>query len=113
MSRRCWFFVATGVLTWATLLSTPAMAAELLGLWKKPYTGPAPVYARQPSRAVAVPPGHQRYYAYNEPDYPWYNNGLGVPTYNWGFFGARYRPAIVGDHPYYNMYSGFSFRPGD
>jgi hypothetical protein len=112
MSRRFLSCIVTGLL-WASLLPVPTKAGELLALLKKPYTGPAPVYARQPSRFVAVPPGHERYYAYNEPDYPWYTNGFGVPTYNWGYFGARYRPTIVGQDPYYPEYRGFSYRPGD
>jgi hypothetical protein len=89
-------------------------AGGLVGLIKKPHVGPAPNNALNPGRHQAVPPGHQRFYAYNVEDYPWFKNGYAVPTYNWGYFGARYRPGFVGQHPYYpEEYGGGSFRPGD
>jgi hypothetical protein len=110
--RRPLLCLVTGLL-FVALSPASAPAGDFLELLKRPYTGPAPVYARQPGRAVAVPPGHERYYAYNVPDYPWYSNGLGVPTYNWGYFGARYRPGVSGEHPYFENYKGLSYRTGD
>ena len=97
----------------AMLLPATASADGLLGLLKKPYIGPAPNNARNPGRSAAVPPAHQRYYAFNVEDYPWFNHGFPVPTYNWGYFGAHFQPSIVTQHPYYNNYRGLSYRPAD
>jgi hypothetical protein len=107
--------VVLAILGISLALYPHSAAAEgwLVGLLKKPYIGAAPNNARNPGRNAAVPPAHQRYYAYNVEDYPWFNNGFAVPTYNWGYFGARYRPATIGQDPYNNDYSGFSYRPAD
>jgi hypothetical protein len=95
------------------LLPAAVQAGGLLDLLKKPYVGPAPNMARNPGRNAAVPPAHQRYYAANVEDYPWLKNGLAIPTYNWGYFGAHYQPSTVTQHPYTNDYSGFSYRTAD
>jgi hypothetical protein len=115
MSLRRWAWLAILVLAAAVAWAAETRAAGgLVGWLKKPYVGPAPNTALDPGRHQAVPPGHQRFYAYNVEDYPWFKNGYAVPTYNWGYFGARYRAGVVGQHPYYpEEYSGGSFRSGD
>lgn len=115
MSCRKLSWLLAIVLTAAFACPAGVRAADgLVGWLKKPYVGPAPNNAFNPGRHQAVPPAHQRYYAYNVEDYPWYKNGYGVPTYNWGYFGARYRAGFTGQHPYYpEEYSGGSYRPGD
>ncbi len=63
-------------------------------------------------RYAHVPPGQERFQAVPVPAYPWLNNGLNVPTYQWGYFGARSRPRVVEQHGYYDDYRQWSFRPG-
>ena len=117
MSLRHWGWLT--VLVLAAFAAWPMEAGAAGGSikeWlKKPYVGPAPNNALNPGRHQAVPPGHQRYYAYNVEDYPWFKNGSAVPTYNWGYFGARYRAGFVGQNRYYpeEYNGGGSFRPGD
>jgi len=113
MLRRRVYCVLAVLLASVIVVPQPAAAGGLLGWLKKPYIGPAPNNARNPGRFAAVPPAHQRYYAYNVEDYPWLNNGYPVPTYNWGYFGAHFRPSIVTAHPYYEDSKGSSYRPGD
>jgi len=63
-------------------------------------------------RNAHVPPGQERFQAVPVPAYPWLSNGLNVPTYQWGYFGARSRPRIVEQHGYSDDYRQWSFRPG-
>ena len=63
-------------------------------------------------RNAHVPPGHERFQAVPVPAYPWLSNGLNVPTYQWGYFGARSRPRVVEQHGYAEDYRQWSFRPG-
>lgn len=63
-------------------------------------------------RNVHVPPGKERFQAVPVPAYPWLSNGLNVPTYQWGYFGARSRPRVVEQHGYSDDYRQWSFRPG-
>ena len=74
------------------------------------------VYAQEPmatpNQFVAAPPGPHRYAEYNTGCYPWYGYGFGVPTYNWGYFGAQYRPACVTHHGYYGDYYQWGYRRG-
>ncbi len=37
---------------------------------------------------------------------------MGVPTYNWGYFGVKARPYTVYQGSYYNDHVGWSFRRG-
>jgi hypothetical protein len=57
-------------------------------------------------------PGPYRYPEYNSGNYPWYGYGFGVPTYNWGYFGAKYRPAVVSHKGYYDRYTQWGYRTG-
>ena len=85
MLRACWLALLVATTLSAVSISAPVAAGELLAFLRRPYTGPtAP--ATQPSRFVSVPAGHERYYARNEPDYPWLNNGHAVTAYNWGYW---------------------------
>lgn len=42
----------------------------------------------------------------------WYGQSMGVPTYNWGYFGVKARPYTVYQGSYYNDHVGWSFRRG-
>ena len=113
MPRCRWLCLLLGVLVGGMLLAAPASAGDLLGWLTRQYCGPAPTPATSTNRFTAVPPGKQRYYAYNVEGYPWYANGLAVPTYNYGYFGARYHPVVVRQHGYYSDCRQWSYRPGD
>lgn len=64
------------------------------------------------NRYVHVPPGKERFHAVPVPAYPWLTHGEVVPTYNWGYFGARYQPRTVEQQTYYGDACQWSFRPG-
>lgn len=100
------------VLTMAVIgLPTAAGAIEPGFLRQRILNGP-PHYPPTENRYAHVPPGHERFYAQPVPAYPWLDRGLNVPTYNWGYFGARTRPNVVEQHGYYDDYRQWSFRPG-
>ena len=61
---------------------------------------------------VAAPPGPHRYPGYNAATAPWYGYGFGVPTYNWGYFGATHRPASVCHRGYYGDFTQWGSRQG-
>jgi len=57
-----------------------------------------------PHQVSVGPPGPQRYPQYAGGNHPWYGYGFGVPTYNWGYFGARYHGTCQG---IFNTYHGY------
>ncbi len=75
-----------------------------------PPASPAPIDGG-PGTSVG-PPGPQRYPAYSSGNYPWYGYGFGVPTYNWGYFGVRYRPSNYVHEGYYGDYYQWGYRRG-
>lgn len=61
------------------------------------------------------PPASQtphQYPEYERAQSYWYGYGFGVPTYNWGSFGVRYRPHSSSHHGYHNDYTQWGFRRG-
>ena len=72
----------------------------------------SPSYAGNPQRRVAAPPGPHRYPEYNAAATPWYGYGFGVPTYSWGYFGARYRPAVISHTGYHGDFTQWGYRRG-
>jgi hypothetical protein len=113
MAHRRLVCLLLGALLYWGCWASNAAAVDLLSWVTRQHAGPAPSPASSTGRFPAVPPGKQPYYAYNVEDYPWYKHGCAVPTYNWGYFGARYRPLVVGGHSYYSTYGQVGFRPGD
>ena len=103
----------TGLLLFGLLVPSSATAIELLGWYPGKHlhrlhdhpSGP-------PQQHVASPPGPHRYPEYNAAAAPWYGYGFGVPTYNWGHFGATYRPAAVSHHGYYGDFTQWGYRRG-
>jgi len=102
MSRR---FAGPGFWACGLILLLTALASAA-----QPEPPPAPVIV--PKRYVAAPPGPHRYLEYNTGCYPWYGYGLGVPTYNWGYFGAHYRPAPICHQGYYGDFYQWGYRRG-
>ncbi len=95
------------------LLHSPgAVAGDLFG-WKKPAAAAVPPAPYNPPSVVAgSPPGPYRYPPLSSGNYPWYGYGFGVPTYNWGYFGAAYHPASIAHHGYYGDYTQWGWRQG-
>ena len=61
-----------------------------------------------PPHVVSSPPGPHR----NPGCSPWQGYGFGVPTYNWGYFGAQYRPICISHTGYCGDYSQWGYRRG-
>ena len=88
-----------GVVAWMLVvlpqLPGGAIAGDLFG-WKKPAAAavpPRPTIPRRPSPAPR--PGLIAIRHSAAGNCPWYGYGFGVPTYNWGYFGAAYHPASI------------------
>jgi len=111
MSRRGILIVLVSVLLAGFVLPACASAGNWLGLLKWQRRVPAESVGN-PKRIVAPPPGPHRYPEYNTGPCPWYGYGFGVPTYNWGYFGARYRPATIAHSGYYDTYTQWGYRRG-
>lgn len=111
MPRRCLLSVLICVLPLTLLLPTPAHAGHLLEWLIGHHQRLPPDYVGNPKRIVAAPPGPHRYGEYNVYS-PWYGYGFGVPTYQWGYFGARYRPACISHKGYYGDLSQWGYRRG-
>jgi len=59
------------------------------------------------------PPGPARYPQHRGGNYPWYGYGFGVPTYNWGYFGAHgHGTLLTGFHGYHEDFWQFSWQRG-
>jgi hypothetical protein len=58
------------------------------------------------------PPGPHRYGEYAAGGDPWHGYGFGVPTYNWGYFGAHYRPMSICHTGYYGQFVQWGYRRG-
>ena len=118
MPRRYLSGIFLCALLWGFLLPTSAEAGSLLG-WLGGCRHHPPAYVGNPKRIVAAPPGPHRYAEHGPhhyPEYnvygPWYGYGFGVPTYQWGYFGARYRPVCITHKGYYGDFSQWSYRQG-
>ncbi len=113
MSRRV-LSVLLGVAVMGLGLMHPAAARAggPFGLLSRAHSGHA-VQQQDGLHGVSTgPPGPHRYPEYNTGNYPWYGYGFGVPTYSWGYFGARYRPAAVSHKGYYGHYTQWGYRQG-
>jgi len=112
MSRRCWPLLLCWAFTLGFLFPTTASAAgplEILGVLRP---GRLVEHPGTPGGYSVGPPGPYRYPEYSTGHSPWYGYGFGVPTYQWGYFGARYRPACVSHKGYYGDYTQWGYRRG-
>ena len=89
----------------------PASAFELPRLLRAKAHQPPP-------DAVATPQGYSAgiptpYRCPGAPQVaPWYGYGFGVPTYSWGWFGVKYRPAVTCHRGYYDDFYQWGYRRG-
>ena len=113
MRHTGWLYVLAGALLLGAVPATPADAGGWLAKCRiLPARQQPPYWAGNPKQTVAAPPGPYRYPEYDAARGPWYGYGFGVPTYNWGYFGARYRPASISHRGYYGDFTQWSYRKG-
>ncbi len=113
MRRGAMLTILAGVLLFGLLPAAPVRAGDWLARLKglSPHHQP-PYWLGNPKQTVAAPPGPYRYPEYDAASGPWYGYGFGVPTYNWGYFGARYRPASICHRGYYGDFTQWGYRRG-
>jgi hypothetical protein len=71
----------------------------------------APAVVHAPNAAAM--PGMGGASGYRQPNYRyWLDDGLDVPVYRWGYFGAKARPYCVYYHGFYGDYHQYSLRRG-
>ncbi len=104
--------VAAAVILLGLMDATVAEARGPFGLLHKAHSGQTVQQQDGPHGVSTGPPGPHRYPEYNTGNHPWYGYGFGVPTYNWGHFGARYRPTAVSHKGYYGHYTQWGYRKG-
>jgi hypothetical protein len=114
MPRRIQFLPLIAMVITISLASASADAGELWARLRSPcpHCGQSASWGGNPTRHVAAPPGPHRYPEYNAAQAPWYGYGFGVPTYNWGYFGARYRHASLSHKGYYGDFTQWGYRRG-
>ena len=71
----------------------------------------APQYLGNPQPMTVAPPTRHVYPEHNV-NGPWYGYGFGVPTYPWGYFGAKPRPAVISHHGYHGEFTQWGYRQG-
>ncbi len=100
MSRRIVVFVASAILLTTCYLSPRVEAGELWTRIKARRYQPAP---------IDVSPTPDRYADFRAA-MPGYDSLIGVPTYNWGYFGARSRVSDTVHRGYYGDVSQWHYR---
>ena len=70
------------------------------------------VEAARWSPFVPSVPRHNPYSSYEAGYRAGYAHRMGVPTYNWGYFGIRQRPNSIAHERYYNDSIDWTFKPG-
>ena len=110
--RVVYLLLAAGLIGLGMLHPTAAEAGGPFGLLSKAHAGKAIQHQDSPHGVSLGTPGPHRYPEYNTGNYPWYGYGFGVPTYNWGYFGANYRPTAVSHKGYYGHYTQWGYRRG-
>ena len=108
--RRLMPWMMVGVLLSIWLLPRPAEAGNLLAWLAGEHKRPA-AYRGSPTQVFGPRPSPHVYPEYNVSS-PWYGYGFGVPAYNWGYFGARYRPAVTCHKGYYGDFTQWGYRQG-
>jgi len=91
---------------------TPVAAGNLLEWMRGHARARPPAYLGNPKQVAPSPPVPHPYYPEHNVHGPWYGYGFGVPTYPWGYFGARYRPAVISHKGYYGNFTQWGYRYG-
>lgn len=106
MSRAIARIVAMAVLGLAVAaVSVAAMERPSAASWK--HWLPLKHWRQgDPHQVSAGPPGPHRYPQHAAGNHPWYGYGFGVPTYNWGYFGAYPYGTCQGIFNTYHGYHG-------
>ena len=99
-------WLPTAAIALLLLLAAEAVAGGPLG-WIK---GPGHAAPRPGPYQVVAPPVST--YAGGEMHGACPGYGPGVPTYRWGYFGARYRPTCVCHKGYYGKRTQWGYRSG-
>jgi len=112
MTRRPMLAFLACMFLWTLSGPTPATAGDLLARILGRGPSPPPAYLGNPKQIVPSQPAPHPYYPEHNVAGPWYGYGFGVPAYPWGYFGARYRPAVVSHHGYYGDFTQWGYRYG-
>ena len=113
MGRCCLLALAISITVIAALNPDTAAGARRYRLLAGLFDGvPGPGRVETTEGISFGPPGPHRYSPYESGNPPWYGYGLGVPTYNWGYFGVPYRPFSVSHKGYYGEFQQWSYRRG-
>ena len=92
-------------------LSSWALAGDPLALFGNHSCDYAPHWTSTAKQYVARPTRPHGFSVYNVSG-PYYGSGFGVPTFNWGYFGARYRMGVECHQGYYGTFTQWGFRRG-
>jgi len=111
MLRFRFVLLTIGIFTLGALLPTTAEAGNLV-TWLRKCVENKPPYAHVPTVGVSVGTPSPERYTGGRPCRQWYGYGWGVPTYNWGYFGARYQPVCICHKGYYGDFVQWSYRRG-
>ena len=101
-------YLLCGVLC-VCLLPASAAALDLVGWLRGDHRSYTAVYLGGGDPGVAAAPGTQAYLRYPLLG-PRYGSIPGVPSYNWGYFGAPYRPVNFCHEGYYGECSWWRYR---
>ncbi len=92
MLRFYHLIAAVAVLFATTSTATCAEPSKPWSLRRMLTRQDTPYWVGNPKQVVAMPPAPIQYTEHSAPGSPaWSASGTPVPTYNWGFFGARYQ----------------------
>ncbi len=105
-----WIALSIYGLLLAGMLSSPVEAGNVLAWISGRHKTPT-VHAQRASSIFDSRPSPHVYPEYNV-NHPWYGYGFGKPSYAWGYFGARYRPAVIHHKGYYGDISQWGYRRG-
>ena len=112
MSRGCLCLLLTWAVAWVLMSPGAAAGGDRFGLLGGHRLAGLPGDQGSAYGVSIGPPGPHRFPEYQAGGYPWYGYGFGVPTYSWGYFGARYRPGYVSHKGYYGDYTQWGYRRG-
>ncbi|MCX7426256.1 MAG: hypothetical protein NTW96_11630 [Planctomycetia bacterium] len=111
MSCRGLPVIAASMLLLGSVFPGPVSAGELSRILGARTHQPMPDSVATPQGSSAGIPTPYRYPGAPQ-SAPWYGYGFGVPTYSWGWFGVKYRPAVICHRGYYDDFYQWGYRQG-